>query len=170
MADAKTVYDFEFTSLKGEKLPLRQFSGRPLLIVNTASKCGFTPQYSGLQAVWQRYKDRGLIVLGVPSNDFANQEPGGSKEIASFCEINYGVDFPLTDKVHVRGPEAHPLFQWFAAQGGVLSPRPRWNFFKYLVDRNGRLATWFSSLAKPQASRVTRALDALTQQGPSRRS
>jgi glutathione peroxidase len=161
MAGAKTAYGFDFTSLKGEPLPLRQFAGRPMVIVNTASKCGFTPQYAGLQALWERYKDRGLVMLGVPSNDFANQEPGGSAEIASFCAINYGVDFPMTGKVHVRGPEAHPLFQWLAAQGGPISPRPRWNFFKYLIDRKGGLATWFSSLTAPQTSRFTRALDDL---------
>jgi glutathione peroxidase len=163
MADRKTetAYAFDFTNLGGEPLPLRQFAGRPMVIVNTASKCGFTPQYAGLQAVWQRNKDRGLVVLGVPSNDFANQEPGGSAEIASFCAVNYGVDFPLTGKVHVRGSEAHPLFQWLARQGGLLSPRPRWNFFKYLIDRNGEFVTWFTSLTPPHSSRFGRALDRL---------
>jgi glutathione peroxidase len=162
MTDTRTAYDFDFTSLKGEPLPLRQFAGRPMVVVNTASKCGFTPQYTGLQAAWQRYKDRGLVVLGVPSNDFASQEPGESAEIAAFCQINYGVDFPMTGRVHVRGPEAHPLFRWLAAQGGLVSPRPRWNFFKYLIDQKGGLATWFSSLTAPQTSRFTRALDSLT--------
>jgi glutathione peroxidase len=161
MPEAKTVYDFDFTTLQGKPLPLGQFAGRPMVIVNTASKCGFTPQYSGLQAVWQRYKDRGLVMLGIPSNDFANQEPGGSAEIASFCTVNYGVDFPMSGKVHVRGAEAHPLFQWIAAQGRFVSPRPRWNFFKYLIDRKGGLAAWFSSVTGPQTARFTRALDSL---------
>jgi glutathione peroxidase len=163
MADGetKTAYAFDFTGLGGDPLPLRQFAGRPMVVVNTASKCGFTPQYSGLQAVWQRYKERGLVVLGVPSNDFAHQEPGSSSEIASFCSVNYGVDFPMTGKVHVRGAEAHPLFRWIAAQGGLFSPRPRWNFFKYLFDRDGGLVTWFSSLTAPQARRFTQALDRL---------
>jgi glutathione peroxidase len=161
MTGIKTVYDFDFTTLQGKPLPLGQFSGRPMVIVNTASKCGFTPQYSGLQAVWQRYKDRGLVMLGIPSNDFANQEPCGSAEIASFCTVNYGVDFPMSGKVHVRGPEAHPLFQWIAAQGRFVSPRPRWNFFKYLIDRKGGLAAWFSSVTGPQTARFARALDSL---------
>lgn len=158
---AKTAYDFDFVTLQGEPLPLGHFAGRPMVIVNTASKCGFTPQYAGLQAVWQRYKDRGLVVLGVPSSDFANQEPGSSAEIASFCSVNYGVEFPMTSKVHVRGSDAHPLFQWLAAQGGFISPQPRWNFFKYLIDRKGRLAIWFSSLTAPQTGRFIRALDSL---------
>jgi len=163
MADkpTTTAYEFEFASLRGEPLPLKQFAGRPMLIANTASKCGFTPQYAGLQAVWQRYRDRGLVVLGVPCNDFAGQEPGDASEIASFCTINYGVDFPMTGKVHVRGADAHPLFQWIAAQGGLISPRPRWNFFKYLFDRQGRMVTWFSSLATPQSAKLARALDHL---------
>jgi glutathione peroxidase len=161
MIGAKTAYDFDFITLQGKPLPLGQFAARPMVIVNTASKCGFTPQYAGLQAVWQRYKDRGLVVLGVPSNDFANQEPGSSAEIASFCSVNYGVDFAMTSKVHVRGSEAHPLFQWLAAQGRFVSPQPRWNFFKYLIDRKGRLAAWFSSLTAPQTGRFTRALDSL---------
>jgi glutathione peroxidase len=163
MADkpSTTAYEFEFTSLRGEPLPLMQFAGRPMLITNTASKCGFTPQYAGLQAVWQRYKDDGLVVLGVPSNDFAGQEPGDAAEIASFCQINYGVDFPMTGKVHVRGAGAHPLFHWIAGQGSFFSPRPRWNFFKYLFDRQGRMDTWFSSLAKPQGTKLARALDHL---------
>jgi glutathione peroxidase len=160
MAGIKTVYDFDFTTLQGNPLPLGQFAGRPMVIVNTASKCGFTPQYSGLQAVWRHYKDRGLVMLGIPSNDFANQEPGGSAEIASFCAANYGVDFPMTGKVHVRGPEAHPLFKWIAAQGGFVS-RPRWNFFKYLINREGGLATWFSSVTAPQTARFTRAIDSV---------
>ncbi len=157
MTDRKTAYDFEFTSLKGELFPLAPFAGRPLLVVNTASKCGFTPQYAGLTEVWQRYRDDGLVVIGVPSNDFGQQEPGEADEIASFCEVNYGVDFPMMAKVPVRGPDAHPLFRWLAAEGGFLS-RPRWNFFKYVIGRDGRLKTWFASPTKPGSARVARAL------------
>jgi glutathione peroxidase len=160
MPSGNAAFDFEFKSLKGEALPLGQFAGRPMLIVNTASKCGFTPQYAGLEALWQRHRAAGLVVLGVPSNDFANQEPGDSGEIASFCAINYGVDFPMTAKVHVRGPEAHPLFRWLAAEGGFLA-RPRWNFYKYAIGRDGRLASWFSSLTKPDAPKLDRAVEAL---------
>lgn len=153
----KSAYDFEFKSLNGKPLPLKQFEGQPLLIVNTASKCGFTPQYKGLENIWRQHKADGLIVLGVPSNDFANQEPGSAKDIEQFCELNFGVDFPLTDKVHVKGRQAHPLFTWMGAQGGYLS-RPRWNFYKYLIGRDGQLATWFSSLATPESAPVMKAI------------
>ena len=155
---SQTAYDFTLTSLQGAPLDLRQFGGRPLLLVNTASKCGFTPQYEGLQSIWTRYRDRGLTVIGVPSNDFGRQEPGNEGEIGEFCSRNYGVSFPMTEKLHVRGPEAHPLFDWMSRQGGVLS-RPRWNFFKYVIARDGSLATWFSSLATPDSGRVRAAID-----------
>jgi len=154
---AKTAYDFEFATLQGKPFPLGQFAGQPLLIVNTASKCGFTPQYAGLAEVWKRHKDDGLMVIGVPSNDFGQQEPGGADEIASFCEINYGVEFPMMAKVPVKGPDAHPLFRWLAAEGGFFS-RPRWNFYKYLIGRDGQLSTWFGSPTKPESAKVERAL------------
>ena len=153
----KTAYDFTFESLNGKPMPLSEFAGRPLLIVNTASKCGFTPLYKELEAIWQKHKDEGLVVLGVPSNDFANQEPGSSDEIAQFCEINFGVDFPLTEKVHVKGGDAHPLFQWLAKQGGFLS-KPRWNFYKYVIGKDGKLVDWFASTTKPNAPKVEAAL------------
>ena len=154
----KTAFDFTLTSLQGERLDLRQFTGKPLLIVNTASKCGFTPQYEGLQALWSQHQDRGLTVIGIPSNDFGRQEPGGGGDIESFCSRNYGVSFPMTEKLRVRGPEAHPLFGWLAQQGGMLS-RPRWNFFKYVIGRDGRLATWFSSVTTPESGRMRTAID-----------
>lgn len=153
----KTAYDFDFLSLKGTPLPLADFAGRPLLIVNTASKCGFTPQYKELEAIWQKYRDEGLMVIGVPSNDFANQEPGGAAEIASFCEVNFGVDFPLTEKVQVKGAAAHPLFKWLGAQGGFFS-RPRWNFYKYVIGRDGKLVDWFASTTAPGSAKVERAI------------
>ena len=156
----KTAFDFEFKSLRGQPLPLNAFKGHPLLVVNTASKCGFTPQYKGLEAVWQKYKDEGLVVLGVPSNDFANQEPGGADEIATFCEMNFGVDFPLTAKVSVKGPDAHPLFKWIGAQGGFLS-KPRWNFYKYLIGRDGKLKTWFASTTTPDSAKFEQAISEL---------
>lgn len=156
----KTAFDFEFKSLKGQPLPLNAFKGHPLLIVNTASKCGFTPQYKGLETVWQKYKDEGLVVLGVPSNDFANQEPGGADEIATFCEMNFGVDFPLTAKVSVKGSDAHPLFKWIGAQGGFLS-KPRWNFYKYLIGRDGKLKTWFASTTTPESAKFEKAISEL---------
>ncbi len=157
-----TAYDFTLNSLQGETMPLRRFAGRPLLIVNTASKCGFTPQYGGLQALWSRYEPDGLAVIGVPSNDFGGQEPGGADEIGAFCSRNYGVSFPMTEKLHVRGPETHPLFGWLGQEGGMLS-RPRWNFFKYVIGRDGRLAGWFSSITAPGSARVQKALEKVLQ-------
>ncbi len=158
MADPKTVYDFSLETLQGSKpLPLSQFKGHPLLIVNTASQCGFTYQYKGLEAVWQENRDKGLVVIGVPSNDFGRQEPGKASEIAEFCEINFGVDFPLAAKTPVSGKEAHPLFKYLGDQGGFLS-RPRWNFYKYVIGRDGKLVTWFSSLTKPDSATFKRAI------------
>ena len=154
----RTAFDFTMTGLQGEPLDLGQFAGKPLLIVNTASKCGFTPQYEGLQALWSSHRDRDLVVIGVPSNDFGRQEPGSAEEITGFCQKNYGVGFPMTEKVHVRGPETHPLFAWLAEQGGVLS-KPRWNFFKYVIGRDGRLASWFTSITTPDSKRFRTAIE-----------
>ena len=156
-AQAANAHDFSFTAIEGGDLPLGKFKGKAVLVVNTASQCGFTPQYEGLEALWKEYKDRGLVVLGVPSNDFANQEPGNAAEIANFCEINFGVDFPLTEKVHVTGASAHPLFKWLGAQGGLLS-KPRWNFYKYVIGRDGKLVDWFASTTTPSSAKVERAL------------
>src|SRR5690242_10206920 len=125
------AYDFSFTSIGGAPLPLAQYRGRPLLVANTASFCGFTYQYEDLEALWRRYRDRGLVVIGVPSNDFGQQEPGSEKEIKQFCEGKYAVDFPLTGKQDVIGPHAHPLFSWISAELGEAGT-PRWNFHKYL--------------------------------------
>jgi len=153
-----TAHDFTLNTLSGKPLPLNSFAGRPILIVNTASKCGFTPQYAALQQLWQDYKARGLVVLGVPCNDFGNQEPGDTSEIGAFCERNYGVGFQMAEKVHVRGPEIHPLYKWLASQGGWLS-RPHWNFHKYLVGRDGRMQDWFSTVTSPAAPRLRHKIE-----------
>ena len=143
-----SAYDFEFTSIDGKKFKLRDFAGQPILIVNTASECGLTPQYKGLQALYEEYRDRGLVVLGVPSNDFGRQEPGSEAEIKSFCEKNYGVSFPLTAKQTVIGSEAHPFYKWVVSQLGE-DAAPRWNFHKYLLDMTGGLAGSYSSKTPP---------------------
>ena len=161
MAD-KTAYDFELSALDGKPMPLRQFAGHPLVIVNTASECGFTPQYEGLQTLWREFKDSGLIVLAVPSNDFGAQEPGDAGEIAAFCTAKFAVDFPVAAKRPVRGPAADPLFQWLAAEGGFFA-RPRWNFYKYLIGRDGRLADWFASATKPNAAKFRRAVQRIVE-------
>ena len=157
-AEPRSAHEFAFTSIDGEPMPMRDFAGRAVLVVNTASLCGFTHQYGDLQSLWQDYRDRGLVVLGVPSNDFGGQEPGSAAEIKEFCEVNFDVDFPLTEKVHVKGEEAHPLFKWLGKQGGLLS-KPRWNFYKYVIGRDGKLVDWFASTTKPDAPKVKKALE-----------
>lgn len=154
----RSAYEFSLKSLNGDPLALRQFEGKPILLVNTASKCGFTPQYKGLQELWSLYQPRGLTIVGAPCNDFGNQEPGAESDIKSFCLTNYGVSFPMAAKLHVRGPQTDPLFAWLAEQGGFLS-RPRWNFYKYLIGPDGRLLTWFSSIATPMSARVRGAVE-----------
>jgi glutathione peroxidase len=155
----ESAHDFAFTSIEGEPLPLTSFEGKALLVVNTASLCGYTPQYAGLQQVWERYRGRGLVVLGVPSNDFGGQEPGSEAEIKEFCEVNFDIDFPLTEKEHVVGPEAHPFYPWAAEQLGAAAA-PRWNFHKYIVARDGRLVAWFPTATEPTAPEVAEAIEA----------
>lgn len=155
-------------ALDWRALALERIDGRPLegaqladkvvLVVNTASFCGYTPQYEGLQALWERYRDRGLVVLGIPSNDFGEQEPGSATEIKAFCEVNFKVTFPLTTKQKVRGAGAHPLYRWAAAEGGMLAT-PRWNFHKLLVGRDGRLIGAFPSAVEPTSAQLTQAIE-----------
>lgn len=157
-ATGGTVYEFEFTAIDGTKLPLSDFKGKEILIVNTASLCGFTGQYDGLEKLYEKYKDRGLVVLGVPSNDFGEQEPGSETEIKSFCETKFNISFPLTQKYDVVGDQAHPFYKWALAELGA-GARPRWNFHKYLVAPDGRLVDWFSTITGPSSSRVERAIE-----------
>lgn len=153
-----TAHDFSFTSIDGSPLPMASFKGKVVMVVNTASQCGFTPQYTDLQALWAKYRDRGLVVLGVPSNDFGGQEPGSSGDIKKFCEVNFDVDFPLTEKQVVAGKEAHPFYRWAAAELGDMA-KPRWNFHKYLVDGEGKLVDWFSTVTKPSSDKVISAVE-----------
>lgn len=154
-----TAYDFTFTSIEGEPLPLSGYRGKVVLLVNTASRCGFTPQYADLQEVWSRYRDRGLVVLGVPSNDFGGQEPGSEAQIKEFCEVNFAVDFPLTSKEQVKGAGAHPFYLWAVTELG-REAAPRWNFHKYLIGPDGQLAGWFATRTKPTDSEVIDAVEA----------
>lgn len=154
-----SAHAFAFTGIDGRPMPLDAYRGRALLIVNTASRCGFTRQYAELQDLWSRYRDRGLVVIGVPSNDFGAQEPGNADEIKSFCALNFGVDFPLTTKERVSGRAAHPFYAWAADELG-FGAKPRWNFHKYLVDGNGRLVDWFSTMTPPSSSRLIEAIEA----------
>lgn len=159
-AVAAGAHAFSFTSIDGAPFSLSDFRGKTLLIVNTASFCGFTRQYADLQDLWSRYRDHGLVVLGVPSNDFGDQEPGSEAEIKQFCEVNFAVDFPLTAKEHVVGPAAHPFYVW---AGDTLGPgsAPRWNFHKYLVAPDGRLVRSFSTMTSPTAEVVISAIEPL---------
>ena len=157
MTDTEDAYRFEFTSIDGDSLPFEAWRGRPVLVVNTASFCGYTPQYSDLQELWQSYRRRGLVVLGVPSNDFGAQEPGSAAEIKQFCAAGYAVDFPLTEKSRVIGAEAHPFYRWIAAEVGEAGT-PRWNFHKYLIGHDGYIAEVFAETVEPTDTRVKTAI------------
>jgi len=151
-----TAYAFSFKRLEGGDIRLAEHAGKPILIVNTASLCGYTPQYTGLQQLWTRFGDRGLLVVGVPSNDFGGQEPGGAAEISHTAHTDYGVTFPLAEKAAVKGPSAHSFYKWAAAEQPLETPR--WNFHKYLIGRDGRIAAVFSSEIEPADARVVTAI------------
>lgn len=153
-----TAHDFVFENLEGGDLRLADYAGKAVLVVNTASLCGFTPQYEGLQSLWETYRDRGLVVIGVPSADFGRQEYDSSGEIKQFCEINYGIDFPMTEKVRIKGADAHPFYLWIADQGRMKLPR--WNFYKHLIDADGELVDWFASTTSPNSRKVIDAIEA----------
>jgi glutathione peroxidase len=155
-----TAHEFAFPGLEGGALPLADFAGRPVLVVNTASRCGFTYQYEALQALYERYRDRGLVVLGVPSNDFGGQELASEAAVKDFCEVNFGIDFPMTAITRVRGADRHPFYAWAARALGAAQA-PRWNFHKYLVGGDGRLAAAFGTGVEPTSARVTAAVEAL---------
>ncbi len=163
MADS-SVYDFEALSITGERADLASQRGKVLLIVNTASACGFTPQFAGLEKLWADYAPRGLVVVGFPSNEFGAQDPGSNAEIASFCELNYGVSFPMMSKVKVNGGQAHPLWQWLKAQApGLLGTEGvKWNFTKFLIGRDGQVVKRYGPNDTPEALRadIERALAA----------
>jgi len=147
-----TVYDFKAKSLDGKDIDLKQFQGKVLLIVNTASECGFTPQYKGLEAVYEQFRDKGVEVLGFPCNQFGSQEPGSNEEIGAFCERNYGVTFPLFDKIDVNGDAAHPLFKHLksAAPGLMGTEAIKWNFTKFLVRKDGRVYKRYAPQTEPK--------------------
>lgn len=148
----KTIGDFEVTAGNGGSLPLSQKVGKVLLVVNTASHCGFTPQYTGLEHLWQRFGPRGFEILAFPCNQFGQQEPAADAEIATFCDIHYGLSFPLMAKVDVNGPTAIPLYDWLKAEApGILGMRGiKWNFTKFLIDRSGRVVRRYAPLVKPE--------------------
>ena len=154
-----TAHDFAFTSLDGAPLPLASFEGKPVLVVNTASRCGLTPQYEGLEALYTRYKDRGLVVLGIPCNQFAGQEPGTEAEISDFCSTNFHVDFPMTSKTEVKDAQRHPFYAWAE---GVLGETavPAWNFHKILIGSDGKAIAAFGPRTEPLDPAITGAVEA----------
>jgi glutathione peroxidase len=152
---ATSIYDFEALSIQGQRAHLSTQRGKVLLIVNTASACGFTPQFAGLEKLWEDYRDKGLVIVGFPSNEFGGQDPGSNDEIASFCQLNYGVSFPMMAKVKVNGAEAHPLWQWLKAQApGMLgSEGIKWNFTKFLVGKDGKVLKRYAPNDAPDSLR-----------------
>ena len=154
-----SAYDYTFEAIDSTPLPFANFRGKVVLVVNTASFCGFTKQYAGLEAVYEKYRDRGLVVLGVPSNDFGGQEPGTNAEIAKFCQGAFNVTFPLTDKYEVKGANAHPFYKW-AVQTLGEAAAPQWNFHKYLVGADGKLMASFATTVEPDAPKIVKAIEA----------
>ena len=147
------AFSFNFESIEGNPMPLSEYQGKALLVVNTASQCGFTPQYEGLQNVWEEYKDKGLIVIGVPSNNFGSQEPGQEGEVKEFCEVNFNINFPLTAITEVNGEKAHELFKW-AKENHGKSAIPKWNFHKILINKQGKVEDTFASFTKPMSKTI----------------
>jgi len=152
----RTAYAFTFDALEGPSVALADYARHPIMVVNTASLCGFTPQYAGLQQLWTKFHDRGLTIIGVPSNDFGSQEPGGVKDIEETAQHQYGVTFPITAKTVVRGPDAHPFYKWAANERPA--DVPRWNFHKYLIGGDGLIADVFVSEIEPTDDRVVAAI------------
>jgi len=152
---AASIYDFEAVSITGEPAHLSTQRGKVLLIVNTASACGFTPQFAGLEKLWEDYRGRGLVIVGFPSNEFGSQDPGSNDEIASFCQLNYGVSFPMMAKTQVNGADAHPLWQWLKAQApGLLGTEGvKWNFTKFLIGRDGKVIKRYAPTDTPESLR-----------------
>ena len=150
-----SVYNFSFKSIDGDNLPLAQFKGRPILLFNSASKCGFTSQYTGLQKIHEQYKDQGLIVIGVPSDNF-NQEPGTEKEIKELCMVNFNITFLLTKKNNVIGNNTHPLFQWIDEN---YEAKPKWNFYKFLINKEGKMENFFSSMVTPSSPELIESIE-----------
>jgi glutathione peroxidase len=158
-----SLNDFTANTLAGEEQPLSTYSGKVALVVNTASQCGFTPQYEGLEKLYEDYEDKGLVVLGFPCNQFGSQEPGSADEIGAFCQKNYGVSFPMFEKVDVNGDDAHPLYKWLRSEkSGMLGNKIKWNFTKFLIGKDGQVIKRYGSTTKPEkiAGDIEKALSA----------
>ena len=155
-----TAYDFEFNGIDGDLIKLNEYKGKVIVVVNVASRCGYTPQYEDLQLLWSEYKDKNLVVIGVPTNNF-RQEPGSNKDIKEFCETNFGVNFPMTEKISVIGNNSHPFYKWARKDFGI-GAIPKWNFHKIVIGKNGKVAETFSSITKPSSKKFLQLIDSLT--------
>ena len=154
---SKLVYDFEFNSIDGNKIKLSNFKDKVLVVVNVASRCGYTPQYEDLQLLWSNYKNKNLIVIGVPTNNF-KQEPGNNSEIKDFCETNFGINFPMTEKTNVIGKDAHPFYKWAKKNHGIAAI-PKWNFHKIVIGKNGKVVDTFASFTKPTSTKFLNLIE-----------
>ena len=154
----KLAYDFDFSDLDGSTLNLSEYKNKVIVVINVASQCGFTKQYEDMQKIWEKYQARGVIMLGIPSNDFGNQEPGSSKEIKNFCEAKFGISFPMTEKVSVKGESAHPFYKW-AKENHGKSAVPKWNFHKIIIGKNGKIVDTFASITNPSSKKFVEALE-----------
>ena len=155
---SKVAYDFNFNDLDGSILKLSEYKNKVIVVVNVASQCGFTKQYEDMQEVWEKYQQKGIVMLGVPSNDFGNQEPGNSEEIKNFCEAKFGITFPMTEKVSVKGENAHPFYKW-AKENYGNSAVPKWNFHKIIIGKNGKIEDTFASITNPSSKKFINSLE-----------
>ena len=154
---SKLVYEFEFNGIDGNKIKLSNFKNKVLVVVNVASRCGYTPQYEDLQMLWSNYKNKNLVVIGVPTNNF-KQEPGNNKEIKDFCETNFGINFPMTEKTNVIGKDAHPFYKWAKKNHGI-GAIPKWNFHKIVIGKNGKVIDTFASFTKPSSDKFLNLIE-----------
>ena len=154
------VYKFNFNSIDGKEINLNDFRGKPILIVNTASLCGFTYQYSEIESLYKKYKKDELIIIGIPSNDFGNQELSSNQKVKEFCTINFDISFLLTEITHIKGNKGHPFFKWIKKEAGFLA-FPKWNFYKYLINKEGSLVKWYASTTRPISNKITTEIDKL---------
>ena len=154
----KLFFDLNIKDIQGKMINFSKYKDKTILLVNVASKCGFTKQYSGLQALYEKYKDKGLVIIGIPSNQFGGQEPGSNKEIKNFCEINFNITFPITDKVDVKGKNAHPIYLW-AKENYGNSTVPKWNFHKILINKNGKIQNTYNSFIKPMSKKIIKEIE-----------
>ncbi len=156
----KLAYDFKFNDLDGSPLNLSEYKNKVIVIVNVASQCGFTSQYEDMQKVWEKYQNKGLVMIGIPSNDFGNQEPGDNNEIKNFCEAKFGITFPMTEKVSVKGDKAHPFYIW-ARENHGKSAIPKWNFHKIIINKSGKVAETFTSITNPSSKKFQKVIENL---------